>query len=221
MAKKRKKPAPRPRKPAREPQPRKRRPSAAAPPPPVPFDQELLQLAKGAAGTLQRMLLTALVLAAIAGIAATLWALRPTPTFSSEGVAAGSPFDVTFRVENGDPWMALANLRIRCVLAQVRASPISPTMVDPIMVDATNVRLAGKAPATLEPGEAGTFTCPLAAALGQPARDEPGIAERAEIYFRSEYDLPLIGAPRLTHNSARFILNTHLLPPRWTRKPSS
>jgi hypothetical protein len=84
-----------------------------------------------------------LVLAAVGGTAAGLWALRPTPTFSSADVTEISPFDVTFRVENKNPWLDLSNLKISCVLAQVRASPISPTMVDPAMVDATNVRLAG------------------------------------------------------------------------------
>jgi hypothetical protein len=185
----------------------------------VPFDQELLQLARGAAGTLKSVLLTLLVLAALAGTAAGLWALRPSPVFSSDGVVTGSPFDVTFRVENRDPWFILSNLKIGCVLAQVRASPNSPTMVDPAMVDATNVRLAGKQPNTLEPGESGTFSCPFRADLIEVTSDDPGIAQRAEIYFRSQYDLPLIGSLRITDDSARFVLNTRVLPPRWTRKP--
>jgi hypothetical protein len=188
-------------------------------PPPVPFDQELLQLARGAAGTLKSVLLTLLVLAALAGTAAGLWALRPSPVFSSDGVVTGSPFDVTFRVENRDRWFILSNLKIGCVLAQVRASPNSPTMVDPAMVDATNVRLAGKQPTTLEPGESGTFSCPFRADLIEVTSDDPGIAQRAEIYFRSQYDLPLIGSLRITDDSARFVLNTRVLPPRWTRKP--
>jgi hypothetical protein len=160
-----------------------------------------------------------LVLAAVGGTAAGLWALRPTPTFSSADVTEISPFDVTFRVENRNPWLDLSNLKISCVLAQVRASPISPTMVDPAMVDATNVRLAGKQANGLEPGEFGTFTCPFRVVL-EPTKDDPEIAQRAEIYFRSEYDLPLIGSLRLTDNSARFSLNTRLLPPRWTSKPN-
>jgi hypothetical protein len=179
----------------------------------------LLQLAKGAAGTLRRVLITLLVLAALAGTAAGLWALRPSPTFSSDGVVTGSPFDVTFRVKNRDPWFTLSNLKIGCVLAQVRASPNSPTMVDPAMVDATNVRLSGKQPNGLEPGESGTFSCPFRADLIEVTSDDPGIAQRAEIYFRSQYDLPLIGSLRITDDSARFVLNTRVLPPRWTLKP--
>jgi len=175
----------------------------------------LLQLAKSAAGTLQRALLTLLILAAIAGAAAGLWALRPSPTFSSEDVAAGSPFDVTFRVENRNPWLTLFNLKIGCVLAQVRAAPIEPTLVD-----ATNVRFAAKKVNELAPGESGTFTCPFRAALTELTNDDPGIAQRAEIYFRSQYDLPLIGSLRVTDNSARFFLNTRVLPPRWTRMPN-
>jgi hypothetical protein len=179
----------------------------------------LLQLAKSAAGTLKRAVLTLLVLAAMVGAAAGLWALRPSPTFSSAGVVTGSPFDVTFRVENSDRWFTLSNLKIGCVLAQVRASPNSPTMVDPAMVDATNVRFSSKQPQELEPGESGTFTCPFRADLIEVTSDDPGIAQRAEIYFRSQYDLPLIGSLRITDDSARFVLNTRVLPPRWTRKP--
>ena len=40
----------------------------------------------------------------------------------------------------------------------------------------------------------------------------------AEIYFRVEYDLPVVGSFRLTDNRGPFILNTRLLPPRWTGK---
>jgi hypothetical protein len=219
MARKKRKLAPREQGSARPARPGRRRHRRAPTPAPLPFDQELLQLARSAAGTLQQAFLALLVLAALGGSAAGLWALRPIPTFSSADVAASSPFDVTFEVKNGNSWLDLANLKISCVLAQVRASPISPTMVDPTMVDATNVRFAGKDASGLEPGESGTFTCPFQVAL-TPTKDDPGIAQRAEIYFRSEYDLPLIGSLRLTDNSARFSLNTRLLPPRWTSKPN-
>ena len=40
------------------------------------------------------------------------------------------------------------------------------------------------------------------------------------IYFRSQYDLPLIGSLRVTDDSAHFFLNTRVLPPRWTRLPN-
>lgn len=179
----------------------------------MPFDQELLQLARGAAGTLQRAFLTVVVLTAIAGAAAGLWALRPVPSFSSEDVAEGSPFDVTFKIRNGNAWLPLSNLKIWCVLAQVRAVAIPPTAVD-----ATNLQLPGTDESGLRPGEAGTFTCPFRTVLEQSTFDDAGTARRAEIYFRSEYDLPLVGSPRLTHNSPHFVLDTHLLPPRWTRK---
>jgi hypothetical protein len=175
----------------------------------------LLQLAKSAAGTLQRALLTLLVLAVLIGAAAGLWALRPSPTFSSEDLATGSSFDVMFRVENTDPWLTLSNLKISCVLAHVRALPIEPTMVE-----ATNVRLSGKEANGLAPGESGTFTCPFRGALTELTNDDPGIAQRAEIYFRFEYDLPLIGSLRVKDNSPRFFLNTRVLPPRWTRMPN-
>src|SRR3990167_11000887 len=82
------------------------------------------------------------VLALVAGAAFGLWLLRPVPSYSSDDVTEGSPFDVTFRIENKDAWFPLANLKISCVLAHVRGEPIAPTLIE-----ATNVRLAtGGAP---------------------------------------------------------------------------
>src|SRR5262245_64817741 len=145
MARKQRKAAPRQRRATRPAEPSRRR--ASRPPAPLPpaLDQELLQLAKGAAGTFRRVVITLLVLIAIAGLASGLWSLRPVPTFSSEGVVSGSPFDVTFRVENKDPWFTLANLRLYCVLADVRAPTIAP-----FIVEASNVRFN-----MLEPGQSG------------------------------------------------------------------
>lgn len=170
-------------------------------------------MAQGGAQSLAQMLLVLVVLALVAGAATGLWLLRPVPSYSSDDVTAGSPFDVTFRVENKDAWFPLANLKISCVLAHVRGEPIAPTLVE-----ATNVRLAANGVAGLEPGEAGTFTCPFLAFLEHETKDDPGVATRAEIYFRSDYDLPQLGWFRLSDNSARFFLDTRLLPPRWVRK---
>lgn len=198
-----------------EPGPR-RQPRARAPrPPPLTLRQELLLLARGGARSVRQAFLALLVIGSIAGLAFVAWSLRPIPSYASEDVTAGSPFDVTFRVENRNPWFALSNLRISCVVAHVRASGMEPTMIG-----ANDVRLpAGSAPG-LEPGAAGTFACPFRTLIGHPVNDDPGIAQRAEIYFRSEYDLPLFGSFRITDNSARFFLNTRLLPPRWTSKPA-
>ena len=209
MARKQRQAAPRQRRATRPAEPPRKRPLRPPAPSPPALDQELLQLAKGAAGTLRRLLITFLVLIAIAGLASGLWSLRPVPTFSSEGVVSGSPFDVTFRVENKDAWFALANLRLFCVVSDVRASTIAP-----FIVEASNVRFN-----VLEPGQSGTFTCPFRAALAPQDRDDAGVPQRAEIYFRSRYDAPLIGALRLTDNSTLHTLNTRLLPPRWTTKP--
>ena len=101
------------------------------------------------------------------------------------------------------------------MLAQVRALPIAPTMVE-----ATNVRLDGQQAGGLQPGESGTFKCPLRAVLGLPAETMRTSPSAPRSTFAAEYDLPLIGSPRLTYNSARFFLNTRLLPPRWTSKPT-
>ena len=143
MARKQRQAAPRQRRATRPAEQPKRRPSRPPAPPPAALDQELLQLAKGAAGTLRRVVITVLVLIAIAGLASGLWSLRPIPTFSSEGVVSGSPFDVTFRVENKDAWFTLSNLKLFCVLADVRASTIAP-----LSVEASNVRFN-----VLEPGQ--------------------------------------------------------------------
>jgi hypothetical protein len=171
-------------------------------------------LARDGAHALRQMLLAVLVVAAIAGVAFAVWSLRPTPSYSSEDLAAGSPFDGTFRVENDSPWFAMSNLRFTCVVAHVRGSGMPPASVE-----ATDLRFPAGPAAALEPGEAATFTCPFRALIGHPINDDPGIVQRAEIYFRAEYELPLLGTIRLTDNSAHFFFNTRLLPPRWTRVP--
>lgn len=191
------------------------RPRKQSPPktPPPTLQQELLQLGRGAAQSLQQAVLALVVLALIAGAALGAWSLRPTPSYSSEGVTAGSPFDVTFRVENSSPWFALSHLKINCILAHVRASGMPPALIE-----ANDVKFP-TGNAGLEPGESATFTCPFRALIGHSIYDDPGTAQRAEIYFRAEYDAPLVGSVRITDNSTRFFLNTGLLPPRWTGKP--
>lgn len=173
-------------------------------------------LARDAGQTIRAALLALFVVAGLAGIGVVLWALRPTPDYASEAVQAGSPFDVTFQVRNESPWFSLANLRIYCVLIHVRGSSMPPAIVE-----AAEVRLTGAAgaqPGGLAPGDGGTFTCPLRTVVDHPAAEDASIAQRAEIYFRSEYDEPVAGAFRITDNSPTFVLNTRLLPPRWTKK---
>ncbi|MFO1161384.1 MAG: hypothetical protein U1E60_21280 [Reyranellaceae bacterium] len=181
------------------------------PPPPLPYDQQLSQAARSLAVPIWQVLNGIILATAFVGLLLGLWLLRPTPTFSSEEVTAGSPFDVRFRVENDSGFATLANLRISCVLASLRGSGLSDTMVA-----ATN-------PSTsqLAPGESATFTCPFHAGIPQVRRNDPGAAQRAEIYFHSEYDLPPLPSwfP-VTDNSTKFILNTQILPPRWTAKPA-
>ena len=64
-----------------------------------------------------------------------------------------------------------------------------------------------------------TFKCPFRALLKGSSNDELGVALRSEIYFQSEYDLPLLHSFRTTASNGPFVLNTTLLPPRWTAKP--
>ena len=102
---------------------------------------------------------------------------------------------------------------IGCVLDHVRASGLPPTLLE-----ATDVKFPQGAARGLEPGQSATFTCPFRSLIGHPINEDPGIAQRSEIYFQAKYDVPLIDFLRLTDNSVRFFLNTHLLPPRWTSR---
>jgi len=174
--------------------------------------------------------MTVLVLAALGGVGLGLWSLRPTPVFSSGPVEEGSAFDAVFRAENTSTWLPIANLRLGCVLAQVRASGRDPTLVEAEQVGLPANDLAG-----LAPGEAATFRCPFrtitGAATGLGGTVDAEAAKRAEIYVRATYDVPLLGKwlgrlpgwLRITDDSGRFFLDTRLLPPRWMpvekRKP--
>ncbi len=158
------------------------------------------------------VVLAAPTVAAVAGSAFAVWSQRPVPAYSSEGVEVGSPFDVTFRIENTSPWFAMEHLNISCALTYAGA-PDSPP------IKASDVRFPAGNSSGLGPGEAATFKCPFSPALRGEPNDELGVATRSEIYFRSEYDLPGVGSFRLTDNRGPFSLNTKLLPPRWTGRP--
>lgn len=199
-----------PRKPARG---RQARP---LPPPSLPYDQQLSQAARSLAVPIWQVLNGIILATALVGVLVGLWLLRPTPTFPAVEVSTGSPFDVRFRVVNDSAFATLANLRISCVLASLRGSGLTDTMVA-----ASDLTFATPGASRLEPGEAATFTCPFHAGIPQLSRNDAGVAQRAEIYFHSEYDLPpLPGWFPITANSAKFIVNTQFLPPRWTIKPS-
>ena len=159
------------------------------------------------------LVLAGSTIAALAVAALIVWSLRPVPLYLSERVKTGSPFDVEFWLENTSEWFAMSHLRISCGLTYPGAPDLPPT-------PASDVRFPGGHPTGLAPGEMATFKCPFPAALRGAPTDELGAATRAEIYFRSEYDLPLVGSFRLTDNRGPFVLNTRLLPPRWTGKPS-
>jgi hypothetical protein len=196
------------------PGPRKQSRPRAPLPPPLSLQQELLLMARGGLRSARQVVLALVVLVMLAGMGLGVWSLRPTPSYSSEDLTAGSPFDVTFRVENKNPWFALSNLRISCVLAHIRASGIPPTLIG-----ANDMRFLAGNGSGLEPGESATFTCPFRTLIGHPINEDPAIAQRAEIYFRGEYDVPLLGSFRMSDNSVPFFLNTRVLPPRWTGKP--
>jgi hypothetical protein len=187
------------RKPARRGKKSPRRRSAAVAE--LPLQQGLVEMATVGVQSLLWLVTFVAIIAALPAAAFGIWSLRPVPAYSSDGVTAGSAFGVTFRVENASDWFPLSHLTIRCVLEGADGADMPP-------VDADRSRI----PARLEPGERATFTCPFRAA-------DLDVALRSEIYFHSEYDAPVLGAWRLTDNGGPFVLNTRLLPPRWTAKP--
>ena len=201
-----------PEKPARA---RPARPPLA--PPALPYGQQLSQAARSLAVPIWQVLNGIILAAAFVGVLLGLWLLRPTPTFPAVEVATGSPFDVRFRVVNDSGFATLANLRITCVLASLRGSGLTDTPVA-----ASDLAFETPGANRLAPGEAATFTCPFHAGIPHLGRNDAGVAQRAEIYFHSEYDLPpLPGWLPVTANSPKLIVNTQFLPPRWTGKPGT
>lgn len=201
--------------PAQRPAPRKRTRSskqsrATVPPPPIPLQQQLLVFGREGAHAFRQVLLAVVVIAAIVGIALGVWAIRPTPGYASEGLTTGSPFDLTFKVENESPWFDLSNLKISCIVDHIRASGLPPTRVE-----AKDVRFPSHGVPTLQPGESATFTCPFRALIGHPINEDPDIVRRSEIYFHAEYDVPFWRALRIPDNSVHFFFDTRPIPPRW------
>jgi hypothetical protein len=221
MAQKKKSPT-KPRKSASsgtKPRARKAAPRASGPkplpPPTTTLQQELRIMAQSGAQSLQSLVVFLAVLVVIAGIGIGAWAIRPVPVYASEEQKAGSPFDATFTAENQSPWFAMKGLKFACVLDHVRASGREPTLIE-----ATDVRFPAGSAGELKPGEQATFRCPFRALFGLPPMNEDyGVVQRSQIYFHASYDLPFIGTLRLRDNSAPFVLNTRLLPPRWTNRP--
>ena len=181
-----------------------------APPAPIPLQQQLLVFGREGVHAFRQVLLAVVVIAAIVGVALGVWSIRPTPGYSSEGLATGSPFDLTFKVENESPWFELSNLGISCIVDHIRASGLPPTRVE-----AKDLRFPSPGVATLQPGETATFTCPFRALIGHPINDDPDIVRRSEIYFHAEYEVPFWRSFRISDNSAHFFFDTRPLPPRW------
>jgi hypothetical protein len=185
--------------------PRSRRRSPAPEP---PLQQGLIEMATIGAQSFLWLATVVAIFAGLAGAAFGIWSLRPVPTYSSDGVTIGSAFAVTFRVENTSPWFPLSRLKIRCALTRLETLEMPPVGAD-----------VSRIPARLEPGESATFTCPFRVAPEGSPNDDLDVALRAEIYFLSEYDVPGIDSFRLSNTRGPFVLNTRLLPPRWTAKP--
>jgi hypothetical protein len=198
MATTKRKPATRSRKSS----PSARAPRARKPALPVaelPLQQGLVEMATVGAQSFVWLATVVVFFAALAAAGFGIWSLRPLPAYSSDRVTAGSAFQATFRVENVSAWFPLSHLKIHCALTSYET---------PDMVAADQSRI----PDRLEPGRSATFTCPFPAA-------DLDVALRSEIYFRSEYDAPVLSSFRLANNGGPFVLDTRLLPPRWTAKP--
>jgi hypothetical protein len=169
-----------------------------------------LAFAREGVHAFRQIFLAVAVIVAIIGVALGVWSIRPTPAYSSEGLVTGSPFDLTFKVENESSWFELSGLRISCIVDHIRASGLPPTRVE-----AKDVRFPSSGVPTLQPGESATFTCPFRALIGHPINEDPDIVRRSEIYFHAEYDVPLFRSFRIPHDSAHFYFDTKPIPPRW------
>jgi hypothetical protein len=180
------------------------------PPPPIPLQQQLLVFGREGVHAFRQILLAVVVIAAIVAVGLGVWSIRPTPAYSSEGLVTGSPFDLTFKVENESPWFELSNLSISCIVDHIRASGLPATRVE-----AKDVRFPSSGVSTLRPGESATFTCPFRTLIGHPINEDPDIVRRSEIYFHAEYDVPFWRSFRIAHDSAHFFFDTRPIPPRW------
>jgi hypothetical protein len=190
--------------------PRSAKTLRAPAPPLLTLQQELFVFAREGAQAFRQVLLAVVFIAAIAAAAFGVWSVRPMPAYSSEGLETGSPFDLTFKVENESPWFELSNLGISCIVDHIRASGLPPTRVE-----AKDVRFLSPQVPTLQPGESATFTCPFRALIGHPINNDPDIVRRSEIYFHAEYDVPFWRSFRIAHDSAHFFFDTRPIPPRW------
>jgi hypothetical protein len=168
-----------------------------------PLQQGLIEMATVGAQSFLWLAMVVAIIAALGGAAFGIWSLRPVPVYLAERVKTGSPFAVTFWVENGSTWFPLSHLKIQCALARLETLEMPPVEADMAQI-----------PERLEPGQSATFTCPF-----RGTSDDLDVALRTELYLRSEYDEPVFGAFRLSNTRGPLVLNTRLLPPRWTAKP--
>jgi hypothetical protein len=178
----------------------------------IPLGQGLQAFASEGISSLFWVIVAASAIVIAAGVAVGIWTLRPIPEYASEGVEAGSPFDVAFRIRNTSQWFPLARPSIDCILTWPGAPDVPP-------VRSSEVRTLSGSALRLEPGESGTFRCPFPPALRDATNGETTTALRSQIYFRATYDLPLFESFRLSDSRGPFVLNTRLLPPRWTARP--
>ena len=115
-----------------------------------PLQQGLIEMATIGAQSFLWLVMVVAIMAALAGAAFGIWSLRPVPVYLAERVKAGSPFAVTFWVENCSAWFPISHLKITCALARLETLEMPPVEAD-----------MSRIPDRLEPGQSATFTCPF------------------------------------------------------------
>jgi hypothetical protein len=178
----------------------------------IPLQQGLQELAREGAHSIFWVAFAFSAIVIAAGLAFGAWSQRPIPEYTSGSIETGSPFDAVFRVRNTSAWFPLSHPKISCILTYAGASNLPP-------VPASDMQFPPGSSFRLEPGASATFSCPFRTVLRGTLTDELGTALKSELFFRNTYDLPLGGSWHLTDGRGPFVLNTRLLPPRWTTKP--
>lgn len=203
------KPAPKGRK--KRPAAKKARPRKPIPVPELPLQQGLIEMATVGAESFSWVILMLAGLAVVGGLAFGAWSQRPIPSYSSDAVALDTPLDVAFTIQNTSPWFPIRHLKLSCLLMQ-------PGMTNMPAIPASDLHLPADNASTLPPDGSATFKCPFRAALGGSGDYQLNAALRSNVFFRMEYDLPVVGSLRVTDERGPYALDTRLLPPRWTAK---
>lgn len=146
----------------------------------------------------------------------SIWGpIWPTePAFSPGEPSFGQPLDIPFSVTNTSALFNIGNLKIGCVLIDVRISDQSGANA---YIEGTTVSV--DAISSLTPRETRSYTCPFQTTLYPHLRPFGVSSEHKVIYarivFDSQYDR-IYGLLEATARSDIFTLDTKTIPPQWT-----